>query len=285
MSKPVKESTETEKIEAKELHKPIKRKYERRMVVVPGVNHTWVADLVFMQKFEKENKHYKYILTVMDVLSRYAWAEPLKNKEYSTVINAFQKILAEAGTAPTKLWVDKGSEFVNKIMTNFLKPIEVYHTYSEHKAAPIERFNRTLKTRMWYKFTKHDTHKWVDRLPKLIAKYNKTVHSSIGMTPEKALKHEDELLSIQLCQLQRRENKDRRISKLKVGDMVRLSKTKTAFDKGYTENYTHELYRIVEVVDSVPNTYHVEDEGGNRIEGSFYADELQKSKLNWSDYV
>ena len=84
------------KQEAKELHKPVIHKFPRRAVLVPGVNHTWAADLVIMQKFEKSNKQYKYILTVVDVLSKYAWAEPLKNKQHHTVINAFQKILARS---------------------------------------------------------------------------------------------------------------------------------------------------------------------------------------------
>jgi transposase InsO family protein len=89
-----------------ELHKRVVRKFPRRQVLVHGVNETWSADLVDMSKFAKENKGYKWILTVIDVLSKYAWAVPLKNKKAETVLMAFQKVLEEAGTAPKYLWVD-----------------------------------------------------------------------------------------------------------------------------------------------------------------------------------
>ena len=69
------------KVLARELHKPVVRKFQRRKVMVRGVNATWAADLVEMQKFAKANKGYRYILTVIDVLSRYAWARPLKDKK------------------------------------------------------------------------------------------------------------------------------------------------------------------------------------------------------------
>ena len=168
------------KIEARELHKPVITKYPRRTVMVPAIWHTWSADLIDMRKFERENNHNKYCLTVIDVLSRYAWAEPLKNKQAHTIVMAFQKILQDAislgGSAPKKLWIDQGSEFLNSQMKRFgfgnekdcerdpvRYPIQVYHTFSVNKAVAIERFNRTLKTRLWYKFTKLNTHKWAVR--------------------------------------------------------------------------------------------------------------------------
>jgi hypothetical protein len=277
----IKKPNADQKMEAKELHKPVIRKFPRRMVIVPGIWHTFAADLVDMQKFEKDNKHFKYILTVIDVLSRYAWAEPLKDKKQETVIMAFQKILKDVadlcGTSPKKLWVDQGSEFINKQMKKFLQPIEVYHTYSENKAAPVERFNRTLKTRMWYKFTKYGTHKWVDRLPKLMKKYNTTVHSSIGMTPTKALANEDLLLQQQNVKEAKKAWKP---PKLKVGDLVRLAKSKEAFTKGYEPGWTKELFTVAEVLATKPVTYRVKDSSGEMIEGSMYEQELQKSGIS-----
>ena len=117
------------------------------------------------------------------------------------------------------------------------------------------------------KFTKHDTQEWVSRLPKLIAKYNNTIHSSIGMTPFKALKHEKELLQIQ----QAKESKaDYKAPKLDIGDMVRVSKTKHTFEKGYTANWSKELFRVCEIIHSSPVTYKLEDQDGEIVKGSWY---------------
>ena len=265
-----------DKIEAQEQHKPVIRKFQRRKVLVSGIHDTWAADLVDMQAFQKQNKGYRFILTVIDVLSRYAWAEPLKDKKSETVILAFKKIFRMSGAKPDKLWVDQGSEFINKKMKDFIKPTTIYHTYGEHKAAMIERFNRTLKTRMWYKFTKHDTHEWVNRLPKLMKKYNNTVHSSIGMTPTKALSEEPLLLQIQNAAQARIPYKP---PKLKVGDFVRLSEKKDTFAKGYHNNWTKELFQIADVLSTKPVTYRLKDQKGETIEGSAYELELQKSKL------
>jgi hypothetical protein len=269
-----------DKVEASELHKRVLHKFPRRPVEVAGIDSTWCADLVEMQEFSKQNKGIRYILTVIDVLSRYAWAIPLKDKKANTVLDAMTKIITKSGRQPKKLWVDKGSEFINK---QFKKNFdEVYHTYSEFHAAPIERFNRTLKDIMWYKMTKHDSKEWVSRLPKLLQKYNSRKHSSIGMTPAEASKKENEkaLLEIQTSWV---EKVKKRSPKLKKGDVVRISRWKGVFEKGYTARWSHDLYEIVEVMKTKPITYQIKDlKTEEVIEGTFYEQELQKSKIKWS---
>ena len=270
---------------AKELHKRVVRKFPRRQVNVSGVNNTWSIDLVDMQKLAKENKGFKYILTCIDVLSKFAWVVPLKNKKYHTLINAFQEILKTAQTAPAPpggstrltpkyIWSDQGSEFTNKEMTRFLEPIKVYHTFSEHKASPIERFNRTLKNRMWYKMTKHETKNWIGRLPKIVNLYNHTIHNTTGMKPYKAIKHEKTLLKLQR---QRSKKLPSSKPKLSIGDIVRLAVTKGSFSKGYEANWSKELFRIAGIIYSKPVTYEVEDLNNEPVKGSFYEQELQKS--------
>jgi hypothetical protein len=186
-----------------------------------------------------DNKGYKYILTCVDV--------PLKNKQTHTIINAIQAVF---------IWCDKGSEFINKRVTSFLKPIQVYHTFSEFKAAPIESFNRTIKTRMW-----------IDRLPKLMHTYNHTIHSSIGMKPYKAIHREKKLLRLQSERAQKSPSYE---PKLKLGDVVRLAKSKGSFHKGYEAKWTKELFVIAGVQYTKPPTYRIEDKDGELIQGSFY---------------
>src|SRR5690606_16885412 len=121
-----------------------------RKVVVNALDETWGADLADMTKYADDNDGYKYILTVIDIFSRYAWALPLKTKNGPELVRAFRQIFA-SGRKPQKLWVDQGREFINKDMAKLRAEhkIDIYHTFGAGKSAIVERFNRTLKTMMW----------------------------------------------------------------------------------------------------------------------------------------
>ena len=97
---------------AEELHKPIRRKFEKRRVLVNGKDKIWAADLVDMQVFAKFNRGVKYLLAVIDVFSKYGWVIPLKDKTGKSVASALKTIFKER--KPEKMWVDKGKEFYNK---------------------------------------------------------------------------------------------------------------------------------------------------------------------------
>jgi transposase InsO family protein len=145
-----------------------------------------------MQEWSKDNKGYRYILNVIDIFSKYVWSFPMKNKTGETTLEAF-KIITKDGRIPKHIWVDKGKEFYNKNMTEWLKENNIirYSTYGEHKSVVIERFNRTLKERMWKRFTAENTRNWINMLNKLVSDYNKRYHSTIGMSPLNASKSEN----------------------------------------------------------------------------------------------
>src|SRR6201995_1012763 len=231
-----------------------------------------------MREWEKQNKGYKYMLNVIDVFSKYAWSIPMKNKTGVTTLEAFRKIAKESGRIPKHIWVDKGLEFYNKDVNNWLKEnnIIMYSTYSEHKSAVVERFNRTLKEMMWKKFTAENTRVWINMLDKLMKIYNNKVHSTIGMSPVKASKKENTIKV-----LQNTIDKTRSIpiskAKFKTGDKVRISRTKSTFEKGYLPNWSEQLYMINKVQSTTPITYKLKNLLGEDIEGSFYQQELQKS--------
>ena len=100
------------------LHKPVRRNFVRRRTIVGGLDHQWQADLIDVQKLKKENDGYSYLLTVIDVLSKYSWVIPLKNKTGPTLVEAFKTIFEE-GRKPLKLQTDKGTEFLNKTVQTF----------------------------------------------------------------------------------------------------------------------------------------------------------------------
>lgn len=263
---------------SKELHKPIKRKFERRKVVSNGIDNIWGCDLVDMGKLN--DGEYKYILTVIDIFSKYAWAVPLKNKTGSNVLNAFKSIIDKSKRKPLKIWVDSGSEFYNQTFLKYLDDnnIGIYSVYNEGHNPVIERFNRTLKTEMWRRFTEEQTERWAGMITDLLEWYNNKIHSTIKMTPKEASKKKNEPELLELEQDNKPIKKQK--PKFKIGDKVRISKLKKHFEKGYTPNWTVEIFTVSNVLNTNPITYKVKDYEENEIKGSFYSEELQKTKTD-----
>ena len=135
---------------ADELHKPIKRNFTWRRFITTGIDKIWCSDLVEMQPFSKWNKGNRYLLMVLDLFSKYGWIVPLKDKKGETVTEAFKTIFKE-GRKPQYLWTDKGKEYYNKNMRELLEKngITLYSTENEVKSSVCDRWNRTIKTKMW----------------------------------------------------------------------------------------------------------------------------------------
>ena len=224
-----------------------------------------------MQAFSKFNRGVKYLLAVIDILSKYGWLVPLKDKTGKSVASALKTIFKER--KPEKIWVDKGKEFYNKDVKDL---VELYSTENEEKSSVVERWIRTMKEKMWKYFTDKNTNIYIDILPDLVKDYNNTRHSSIKMTPVKANKKENELTVWRNLYPEHLEINYIN-PKFSVGDQVRISKKKKTFEKGYTTRWTEEIFTIVEVKRSRPPTYKIADLNGEEIKGSFYEPELQKT--------
>ena len=148
---------------ADELHKPARKKFQRRRVLVSGIDKIWAADLADMKAFSKDNKGVTYLLCVIDIFSKYGWLVPLKDKTGKSVASALRVIFEER--KPEKMWVDKGKEFYNKDVKDL---IELYSTENEEKSSVVERWIRTMKERMWKYFTDNNTNVYIDVLPDLV---------------------------------------------------------------------------------------------------------------------
>jgi hypothetical protein len=157
------------------LHRPARRNYKRNKVTSLSIDYLWQIDLVDMQKFAKLNKGYKYLLTCIDVFSKYAWVMPIKSKEGNAVLQAFKEIL-KTGRKPVKIQSDEGKEFFNSAFKNFLgqEDISLYNVNSELKASVVERFNRTFKEKMWRNFTYRGKYVYFDELANMKKAYNKS---------------------------------------------------------------------------------------------------------------
>ena len=167
------------------------------------------------------------------LFSKYGWIVPLKTKTGLEVSKAFESIFKKA--KPKKLWIDKGNDYYNKNELDLLAKnnIEIYSTENEEKSSVCERWNRTIKEKMYKRFTMQNNTVYIDILPKILASYNNSRNRSIGMTPNGNRKPENygkvyfDLYG-DLAESQKK-------PAFKIGDAVRISKYKRkTFDKGYT---------------------------------------------------
>ena len=124
------------------LHKPSRRNFKQNKVYAPEIDSLWEADLAFVQDVAKENDGVNYLLVVIDVLSKYVWVRPMKNKTASSLLEAFDSILSE-GRKPEKLRTDKGTEFLNESFQQYLrkKGIQFYTANNKPKASVVELVN------------------------------------------------------------------------------------------------------------------------------------------------
>jgi hypothetical protein len=264
------------------LHKPMRKKFARRKTFSKGINDLFQADLADMQSLARYNDSHRYILTCIDVFSKKAFAVPLKDKKGPTLAEAFEQIFSD--TICNLLQTDRGTEFLNSHVQAVFKKYDVHHYWSlndDIKAACIERLNRTLKTRMYRYFTAKHTNRWVDVLQGLVDSYNNSFHRTIGMTPNQVNSENEQ-------QVAERMYPPKTVPKWKfqLGDTVRITVYKHVFVKGYTQNWTEEIYKICERHVSEPATYSITDLNGERIKGRFYEQELQKVvKSETDEYI
>jgi transposase InsO family protein len=258
--------------QAYSLHKPARRNYKRNKTYVSGIDAQWQADLADMKSLSKSNDGFKYLLTCIDVFSKFAWAIPIKNKGADATVLGFKKLFELAGNRrPKKLQTDKGNEFICEPVQKLLQVNNILHfsSNSDKKAAVVERFNRTLKTRIWTYFTAKNTERYIDVLPQLVEAYNNSRHRSIGMAPAKVRRQDTNVIWQKLYG----DGKG-----IQPGELVRLNRWKGNFEKGYLPNWSKEVFHVTKVFKHPVPTYEVHDKEGEEILGNFYGKELQRIK-------
>jgi len=264
------------------LHRPARKSYPMKMVIVSGVNIQLQADLVDMQQWATQNDGFRYILLAIDCFSRYAYSRPLKTKQGIVVRNAIEEILEEAESHIDRkikyLQTDEGKEFYNSHVKEILdkKHIKLFSTKSPTKAQMVERLIRTLRARQERYNTFKGVRRWLESFPKLVKSYNSSAHTSLpkGTVPANVnLQNEKSVWLYMYKDIFFKPTKSQ--NKLKVGDSVRLSKRKKQFEKAFYQNWTDEIFFIVSVSDrSKPTTYRIADSQGEVLEGVFYRQEL-----------
>ena len=256
------------------LHRQARKKYPTRQYIVHEIDEQWQADLAEVGLIANYNDGYRYILTVIDIFSRYAWARPLKSKRGEDVAAAFKDIFEE-GRIPKRIQTDQGREFENRLVQNLFAQhhIELFSVKSAYKAALVERFNRTLKHRIWRYFTAENRHMWVDVLQDAVHAYNHSVHRIIKRKPAEVTA--DDVGEMRYL-MTKRPKPPRGNDDVNVGDTVRISKVKSVFDKGYLPSWTEEIFTVSDInYKDRPTTYKLKDYNNDEVDGSFYRYEIQ----------
>lgn len=256
-----------------ELHRNARKNFARRHTIIKGYKDLWQIDLAEMQQYANENDGYRYIVVCINCYSKFVYTRAVKNKTGVEVTNAMKSIIEEASFTPTNLQSDQGKEFYNSNFQTLMRKYNINHysTYSTKKAAIVERVIRTLKNKLYKQFSARGSYRWLQILPSITKAYNNAKHRTIGMKP-KDVKENTQINAYNYLKIVPKKRKYR------LGDIVRISKYKSIFDKGYTPSWSTELFKISKVNVTNPPTYLLKSlEEGQPIKGCFYEPELQKT--------
>ncbi|GFS73209.1 putative uncharacterized transposon-derived protein F54H12.3 [Trichonephila clavipes] len=261
------------------LHFPVRYKFHRRKTIAYGVNELWQSDLVDLQKLSRFNKGYRYILTIIDVMSRYLRVYAIKDKKEDTIAKIFSKIFKEV--KPKNIQTDKGSEFHNKTLSALFKKHKVHHysTKSEAKCAILERAHRTLQNRMYRVFTYRNSYKYLDILQHLVDSYSHSVHRSHGFAPANVTEADEPMIYKSLYNI----SSPIRFS-FSVNDIVRISKARKVFKKAiYLVGRKKRLQFTNDIQQILRHTFYkiclVK-----KLQVGFYEEELQKINKTSNDF-
>lgn len=240
-------------------------------------NLQFQADLVDYSKFARYNQGYKYMLMIMDLFTRQAWAFPLKTKSGREVADIFRAFFRQHSTKLVQ--VDEGTEFYNKDVKRVLLDygIELFSIYSPTKAALVERLNRTIKGMLEKIFTATNSKTWIHIIDDVMHAYNNRKHRSLGMAPNDVHAREKEAFDNMYKDFNPGMMEKKKKKNLPIGARVRLSKRKGTFGRGYEANWSTEEFFISGMHHTKDGLimYKVKDAHGEEIKGSFYPQELQ----------
>ena len=245
------------------------RKFNRLPAYAKHVNEIWCLDLAFMDKLARFNNGVKYLLVGIDIFSRFVRVQPMKSKNASDTVTAFQKMITTKN-CPSKLWTDKGTEFAGPFK-EFCKKndITMYSTKSETKAAYAERAIRSLKN-IIYRFMEDSGDKYIHKLSQFVSTMNSRENRTTTLIPKNV--KNNNFLRI----LYNRPIRNKKKPKFSVGDFVRISLKDIPFRKGYKSQFTNEIFKIIKGLSSNPPMYNIKGQNGDVILGKFYEQELTK---------
>ena len=255
-----------------------KRKpFPRRFVYSPYINAQWGIDLRDISRYSRYNNGNTFILVAIDIFSKKAWFEPLKNKSGLAVRKGMEKIFKRSQGIPETIQSDMGKEIYNKDVKSLFDKlnIKLFSTESELKCSVVERLHRSFFEKIHRYMTHNKTLKFVDKLKDFENLYNSSYHRSIGCRPKDVTV--DNQIEIHTKLYGKKIGLvDERKEKFQIGDIVLVSAVKKTFEKGATANWRPEKYTVHEIKQTYPRTYILKNQDDEILKGYFYREELLK---------
>lgn len=282
------------------VNRPVRRTFRRGHIVTRGIGDQFDLDLIDMGRLSKYNDNVKFLLTAVDAFSRVAMVKPLKDKRSDTVLEAL-KVMLGGQNICRAVRTDAGAEFKNSKAREFFETHNIKHFFAHPplKAQIVERFNQSLKQMIYRYLHNRNTYRYVDKLPEIVHSYNHRPHRSLGtLSPSQVTKTNEISLwnEMYINKPYRKKriansNNDKRSSSssnyvkklrpkakfsLRVGDLVRISFSRHAFERSFNQRFTEEVFRIRQRImrDNIP-MYLLADLKGEIIRDYFYRPELQ----------
>jgi len=239
------------------------------------------ADLADVNNLSKHNDNIKFLLVVIDVLSRFLYVQPLKDKSHKEILKGFATIISQIEENVQNVFTDRGSEFRSHQLKDFLSQhgVKIYHANTSKKAGMVERSILTLKRMMYGYFQNKQTYRYLDVLQDLVKNYNTSPHRALKFKSPRDVTDKNQhkvWAELYLRQPSKTQSKRRKFS-YAVGDKVRVSHSRTLFKRGYSEQFSSEVYIVQRRVRIRAHpAYKLKDYNNEQILGWFYERELTK---------
>ena len=294
-----------EKQDSYTVNRPVRRTFRRGHIVTRGIRDQFDLDLIDMGRLSKYNDNVKFLLTAVDAFSRVAMVKPLKDKKADTVLAAL-KLMFNGRNRCRAVRTDAGAEFKNEKVKEFFEGSSIKHFFAHPplKAQIVERFNQSFKQIIYRYLQNRNTYRYIDKLEAIVHSYNHRPHRALGTLSPSQVTKENEIslwnemyinrpykakrVASQTAQSSTKRNKGnakkhakelRSAAKftLNVGDLVRLSFSRHAFERSFYQRFTEEVFRVRQRImrDNIP-VYMLADLRGEIIRGKFYRPELQR---------
>ena len=280
------------------LHHQARRTWDRNKIIVDGPHIQCQIDIADMSPYKGENRGYRYILTMIDCFSRFGLAEPMMTKTAKETADVLGRMIDRYPIQQCQ--ADRGREWYNQLVRQKLafKGTFLFYTHNQDiKCSEVERFNQSIKRKVFRLFTLRGNRNWVDHLQDIIHGYNNTIHRTIKMKPADVTEDDKErLFKLMYDGFEDRTELYNHMltqplgkSPFKVGDIVKLRYYLPPLEHSYLPNYDDRYFKIARIVRGYPYArykliYWEKDKSGQDIpfEGSFYAQELQH--VNHGEY-
>jgi hypothetical protein len=228
------------------------KKPDKRLKIT-GPPGAYQIDLIFLPKYRSSNRGITIFLLLVEIISRKAFAYPIKSKKPSDILDAYEQFFKDHDGNLSDVYGD--NEFNSEWFRAFNDVLNVnVHTgvakddhISKHsnRLGIIDRLVRTVRKLMnKYMLLQNDTH-WSKWLPKIISVYNETPHASLNnRTPDEVYADNDEKEKRFRQDKKHNLGEDAKETPISVGDTVRILEKKEVFAKeGPT--FSKELYVVV----------------------------------------